>query len=423
VFHLWAQVRDAYLCGVVVFLICLPLVSHYFNLCAWIGLLINPVVLLPMTLALLSGLAVFVLSPFSATLADACGALCSGSLSIMDSLTAWAYQMPGSYLWVTSPGLFWVVLWYLWCLLLVLVPGPQLSRRVRWSGSALILVSAYFFSWPPFPDRVDVPPGQAAMTLTFVDVGHGNAVIMRTPDGQVIVFDAGSFPSARQAGDRIGGVLLAHGIQNIDYLVISHADLDQYNGVPELLRRFAVRHFIGPPDLFADPSLYVQTLKTVVTQSGVPLRWVTAGDRLCQGAGWDIRVVSPPKVPYSDGDNSNSLILEIVYGSARLLLTADVEGQGLRDLLARSHPGYAVVQVPHHGSRHSSPDAFATWAAAPVAVVSASSSRLPATTRAAFEQAGSQVWVTDDVGAVLLAVFDDGRVVSRGYLQRPWATR
>lgn len=421
--HLCGIVRDAYLCGVVVFLICLPLVVHYFNLCAWIGLVINPLVILPMSLALLSGFAVFFLSPMSSSMADACGWLCSTSLSVMDRIIAWAYQVPGSHLWVTSPGPVWIVVWYLWCLILVVVPNTRLPWSARLGGSILILTLAYFCPWPKSPDRWAASRDHSALTLTFVDVGHGNAVVLRTPDQHVVVFDAGSFPSARKAGDRVGGVLLAHGIQKVDYLVISHADLDHYNGVPELLRRFSVRQFVGPPDLFADPSPYVQSLQSIVLQSGIAQRWVTAGDVLCQGEDWAIRALSPQALPYSDGDNSNSLVLEVSYGTARVLLTADVEGLGLQALLDRSPPSYQVIQVPHHGSHDSQPAAFSTWARAPLAIVSASSQRVPAVTRSAYEQAGSRVLVTDEVGAVLVAVFPDGRVHYHTYLEQPWPTR
>ncbi len=421
--HLLGLVRDAYLCGVVVFLICLPLVVHYFNLCAWIGLVINPLVILPMTLALLSGFAVFFLSPISPAVADASGWLCSTSLSVMDQIISWAYQVPGSYVWVTSPGAVWIVVWYLWCLILVVVPNTRLPWSARVASSILLLTLAYLCPWPKTPDRADVNSDDSPLTLTFVDVGHGNAVVLRTPDQHVVVFDAGSFPSARQAGNRIGGVLLAHGIQKVDYLVISHADLDHYNGVPELLRRFSVRQFVGPPGLFAEPSPYVQSLQTIVNQSGIPQRWVIAGDVLCQGDEWAIRVLSPQAEPYRDGDNSNSLVLEVSYGASRILLTADVEGEGLRDLLACPPDDYQVVQVPHHGSHNSQPAAVAAWAGAPLAIVSASSLRVPAVTRSAYEQAGSRVLVTDEVGAVLLAVFPDGRVACRTYLERPWPTR
>lgn len=417
------QVRDIYFCGLVVFLICLPLVAHYFNLCAWIGLLINPVVILPMTLALLSGFAVFLLSPISSVLADGCGWLCSSSLSVMDQIIAWAYQVPGSYLWVASPGLFWVIIWYLWCLVLVVTPRAPFPWPARLVGSILLLTLAYLCPWPRWPDRAAVGRVPLPLTMTFVDVGHGNAVILRTPDERVVVFDAGSFPSARQAGNRVGGVLLAHGIQKVDYLVISHADLDHYNGVPELLHRFSIRQFVGPPGLFADPAPFVQSLQSIVTQSGVPQRWVIAGDVLCQGDEWAIRVLSPQAEPYRDGDNSNSLVLEVSYGTARVLLTADVEGEGLRDLLARSPGDYQVIQVPHHGSHNSQPAAVASWARAPLAIASASSLRVPAVTRSAYEQAGSRVLVTDEVGAVLLAVFPDGQVACRTYLQQPWPSR
>lgn len=417
------QVRDAYACGAVVFFICLPLVIHYFNVCAWIGLVINPLIILPMTVALLCGFAVFLLSPISTLLADFFGGCCSVCLSLMDQIVATAYQVPGSYLWVTSPGAVWVVGGYLWLGFLVFRPAPKRPVAVSVVGSAAIFLAAYFFPWPLRPDCVDTRGSNPALTLTFVDVGHGNSVIVRTPDHRIIVFDAGSFPSARQAGNRIGGVLLAHGIQRVDSLVVSHADLDHYNGVPELLRRFSIRQFVGPPNLFSDASPYVQFLQSTLSESGIRQEWVKAGDRLCSGVDWEIRVVSPPLLPYTDGDNSNSLVLEISVGHARILLTADVEGQGLQALLTKEHAGYHLIQVPHHGSHHSQPHAFAAWAQADLAIVSANSARVPLATRSAYEQAGSPVLVTDETGALLVTVFPDGRLIHRSYLAQPWPTR
>jgi competence protein ComEC len=420
--NLIRQLREVYLCGWAVFIAGLPLVMHYFNLLAWIGLLINPLVILPMTLALLSGFAVLIVSPISGTVADGCGWVCGVSLEVMNWIVECAYYLPGSYVWVTSPGWSWIVIWYAWWLLLLWY--PNITRRTAFVGCALLCTAAYLFPLPQFPDRaaLDLPSGEK-LTLTFVDVGHGNSVIIRTPQNHVVLFDAGSFPSARTAGQRIGGVLVAHGIQRIDQLVVSHADLDHYNGVPDLVRRFSIRQFVSPPGMLDDDSPYVQLLRTYLTQEKIPLRSIHAGELLWAEPGLSLRVLSPPPTLFPDGDNANSLVLVIDYGSRRVLLTADVEGAGLNALISNDSTGFDVIQVPHHGSRESQPRQVAKWAGAEHAIISGMQRRISGETLQAYQDAGSRTWITDEVGAILVGVHVDGQVAIRSYLSNPWQIR
>lgn len=416
------SLREAYLCGWAVFVAGLPLVMHYFNLIAAIGLLINPIVILPMTLALLSGFAVLVAAPFSSTIADGLGWVCGGSLDVMNGIVEVSYHWPGSYFWVTSPGWIWVVIWYLWWLILLWDPG--ITRRVAMAGCVVLCLGAWVWPWPMYPDRTGLTlPSGPKLTLTFVDVGHGSSVLIRTPENQVILFDAGSFPSARAAGQRIGGVLLAHGILRIDQLVVSHADLDHYNGVPELLRRFSIREFVSPPGMLSDESPYVQLLSEYLAREKTPQRTIHAGQLLWQEPGLEIRVLSPPQELFADGDNSNSLVLGVEYGSRRILLTADLERAGLEAFLSRETGNYDVIQVPHHGSRQSQPEAVANWAKAEHAILSGLRRRISDETLQAYADAGTIPWITDEEGAILVGVHANGDVALRRFLPDPWPVR
>ncbi|MBL8888366.1 MAG: DNA internalization-related competence protein ComEC/Rec2 [Planctomycetaceae bacterium] len=415
-------VREVYLCGLAVFVAGLPLVMHYFNLLAWIGLLINPLVILPMTFALLSGFAVLVTAPVSDMLASGLGWMCGTSLDLMNGIVEWSYVLPGSYLWVTSPGWGWIILWYLWWVLLLWDPG--ITRRVAVGGCALLCVAAYIWPSPPCPDRTASGSFvDSKLTLTFVDVGHGSSVLIRTPENHVILFDAGSAPSARAAGQRISGVLLAHGILRIDQMVVSHADLDHYNGVPELLRRFSIREFVSPPNMLSGDSPYIQLLSEYLAREKVPLTSVQAGQFLWQEPGLNIRVLSPVVQPFPDGDNSNSLVLLVEYGSRRILLTADVEGAGLQSLLEQEPGNFDIIQVPHHGSRESQPKLVANWAKSDHAILSGLERRISPETIEAYQQVGTKTWITDQVGAILVGVHESGEVTVRAFLSDPWRVR
>ncbi len=416
------NVRDVYWLGLAVFVAGLPLVMHYFNLVAWIGLLINPLVILPMTLALLSGFGVLVFSPFSDSLASGLGWVCGTSLEWMSGIVELSYQLPGSYIWVTSPGWGWIVIWYLWWLILLWDTG--IPRRVAIAGCAVLCVSAYVWPWPNHPDQTALAlPSGPKLTLTFMDVGHGSSVLIRTPENHVILFDAGSFPSARAAGQRVSGVLFAHGILRIDQLVVSHADLDHYNGVPELLRRFSIREFVSPADMLNDESPYVQLLAEYLKREKTPLRTIHAGQVLWQEEGLTVRVLLPPREGFGDGDNSNSLVLAVEYGARRILLTADVEGAGLEALLSSELGDYDVIQVPHHGSRQSQPHAVANWANAEHAIFSGLQRRIAKETLQDYKSAGTTPWITDETGAILVGVHANGEVGLRHFLLDPWPIR
>ena len=91
-----------------------------------------------------------------------------------------------------------------------------------------------------------VSPLPAAKTLDFytIDVEGGKSVLIVSPSGESMLFDAGWPQSAnREASvDRIVETVKAAGLKQIDYLVISHFDVDHLGDVPQLVSKIPVRH-------------------------------------------------------------------------------------------------------------------------------------------------------------------------------------
>ena len=72
------------------------------------------------------------------------------------------------------------------------------------------------------------------LTVTVLDVGHGQAILAQLPGGANILFDAGS-QNRSDVGTRVVTPFLRYnGIRNIDAVVISHPDIDHINGLPEV---------------------------------------------------------------------------------------------------------------------------------------------------------------------------------------------
>src|SRR5207344_1165443 len=88
------------------------------------------------------------------------------------------------------------------------------------------------------------------MRVSFVAMGHGACVVLETPDGRTLLYDAGSLGSPEYATQSVAGYLWDRGILRIDGIILSHADIDHYNAVPGLLERFRVGAVYVSPMMF-----------------------------------------------------------------------------------------------------------------------------------------------------------------------------
>src|SRR5262249_56481645 len=87
------------------------------------------------------------------------------------------------------------------------------------------------------------------LRVTFLAVGHGGCTVLETPDGRVLVYDAGAMGGSEVTRRHIAPYLWSRGHRRIDELFLSHADLDHFNGVTALLERFAVGPITCAPSL------------------------------------------------------------------------------------------------------------------------------------------------------------------------------
>ena len=168
----------------------------------------------------------------------------------------------------------------------------------------------------------------------------------------------------------VSSVLWSRGITHLDAVLISHADSDHFNALPELLDRFSIGTIYVSPMMFETPQPAVEELRTAIERSGVPLRLIHAGDRLTSSPGVLLEVLHPPRKGVFGSDNANSLVLRLEYAGRRVLLTGDLEPPGLEDVLAEEPLDCDAVLAPHHGSRRSDPTGFSLWSTPEHVVIS-----------------------------------------------------
>jgi competence protein ComEC len=389
-----------FLTGAVIWLAALPLVWLRYHLLSPIGLLLNPLVALPMAVALFAGFAVLVLGWIAPPLGHVAGWICDRSLSLLESAITWLGPLPGGYQWLPAPPVWWVAVFYVALAAVALWPS---RIRARWlaAGAAAWIAIAFYLAMPIRPASEAAP---RPLAVTFVSVGHGAAVLVELPDGRNLLYDCGRLGSPLSGARPIAAVLWSRGITHLDAVVISHADSDHYNALPEILERFSVGVVYVSTVMWDGTSPGPALLRQTIEESGTPIVLLKAGDRLKAGGGTRMEVLHPPRGGVFGADNANSIVLLVEHGPHRVLLTGDLEARGLNDLLAEPALDCDVLMAPHHGSARSNPRGLAEWCRPEHVVISGGRDfelgRDPELVAREFYAAGANVYHTSQHGAV-----------------------
>lgn len=386
----------------------LPLTSRTFHILPLLAPLLN-VLLWPATAAaLVSGLLLIVLGGVPG-LGGVFGSLCEVALAFIEAVLDGAAAVPAATLQTAGPPAWWTVGFYLLLGFLFLVSARSWHPAL-WLGLGV---------WCLLGIAHAVLPRDGRFECIVLEMGHGGCTILRTPAGKTLVFDAGSLGSPASAARRIRGALQAGRIQRIDCLVLSHADADHYNGLLAEPLGIPIASVVLPARMRRSRLPTVRRLLARLERDGTRIGTASSGQRLLLDPTVRLTFLSPPAQGLPGGDNANSLVLSVVYGKHRLLLTGDLEDAGVEFFLRRPPERYDVITAPHHGSARSDPRRFLKHVRPGWVIVQEARRGDLAELRAAARQQGSRVLQTAEVGAVRLTVGPAGWRV-QCWRSEPW---
>lgn len=156
------------------------------------------------------------------------------------------------------------------------------------------------------------------LTITFIDVGQGDAIFIQSPFYMTMVVDTGTDKSCDHVLDIVGRN------QRIDYLVLTHPHADHTGCLDELKNDLVVKSVNTNTDTDSDYAILLDP-KT------------------------QVRVLNPPTRERFSDENDNSVVLLITYRNSTILLTGDSE-YASEDYYRDKLPHIDVLKVAHHGS-------------------------------------------------------------------------
>ncbi|HJQ66477.1 MAG TPA: DNA internalization-related competence protein ComEC/Rec2 [Gemmatimonadales bacterium] len=326
-------------------LVTAPITAFAFGTVAPIGVIAN-LIAIPLGALAVPG-TIFALA-FSVVIPPLGVWLAAGSgllLAILDLVAGAAAAIPGGHI-ISIPGwpaaLGWtgvlVLTWWLWH-----------TPRRRWVVAARIAFIAALSAWGSLFFRAP-RDRDGVLTVHFLDVGQGDAAVLRTPAGHWALIDGGPRTPQGDAGRRVVlPFLRRHGVNALSLVVATHGDADHLGGLPAVIEALPPAVVLEPGEPLGRP-LYLEFLADVERDRA---RWhpARAGDRV-ELDGVTFQVLSPDSAWMTQpvDVNEHGVVLLVSYGATRLLFMADA-GLPVEARLAGRVGRVDLLKVGHHGSR------------------------------------------------------------------------
>ena len=381
-----------------------PLIALTFHRFSFIALPANLLAVPAVAPATVLGFAAATAGAVWAPIGTALATLARPSLVWMSGVAARLARVPGASVDVPSGALGVVVI----AIISALPLAALRARRPKRAGP--VLIALVLFATVAVWSRALSQAPLSGLTVTALDVGQGDAWLVRTPDGATMLVDGG--PDEARTIEK----LRAHGVRRIDLLVLTHPHADHVDGLPSVVEHYRIGRAIESGLQATIPSL--AAYRAALRAHGVVDDVVRRGARYALGDAV-VDVIGPTTLMSgTDSDlNNNSVVMRIRYGSSCIMMSGEMQEEAQQALIDTGEDlRCPVMTVPHHGSKHSLPSYFA--AVAPqVALISVGLhndfGHPSGETLGALAQIGVRVLRTDLGGDISASIDRNGTVAYR----------
>ena len=237
---------------------------------------------------------------------------------------------------------------------------------------------------------------QEPLEVHYIDVGQGSATLLKSGRHAMLI-DTGD----SDQGTKIQLYLTKQGVENLDYLVLTHPDADHIGGAPVVITKFGIGQLFLSN--YEKDNKTTQKVRDAMQYKGLTASDCQVGDTFALGNA-SFTILGPAK-EYADSNNA-SIVIMVQNGNNRFLFTGDCEAEAEADLIASGADLSADVYLAgHHGSDTASSQAFMDAVSPTYAVISCGEGNSYGHPHAEvlnrFRSMGIQVFRTDEQGSVV----------------------
>lgn len=387
-------------------LLTIPIIAYYFHRFSVSSLLANllivPMVEFIIIFALLAGIVAYIL-PF---LGGVIFFLNSLILAVVYESTRFLAKIPFGNIYLPTMSVFTSIVYYV-CFMLIMTED-WLREKLKSYFEPYKKIVGLFCVIFALMGLVFVFAKPKEVMFAFIDVGQGDAMLVKTPNNRAFMLDTGGVrDDSFDVGARVDvPFLLYHDVTKLDYIFLSHVHEDHAAGVGGILKHIPVNAVITANEGIENYQKSMRVGKEIMDKTSFK---VANKGEVYMIDGVKVEVLRAPKI--AAGENEMSNLYRVSYGKASALVTGDMTKEDeLKSVENKENLKATILKVGHHGSKTSSSREFLKAVNPKFAVISVGADNYfghpHKETLENLAETGAKIYRTDRDGAVFF--YTDG---------------